>query len=239
MKKLIQALISSAGYTRIVKALIRSSIIHEKSEKFRRDVVNAMQSAKFEAEELSDVRKLATYDDLVDATVERASASLPVWIELGVMTGRSARKLVAAAAKQSKSVELHGFDSFEGLPEDWHSRAKKGAFAITPPKFKEKNIHIHVGLFDDTLPEFAKGLSGQIGFIHVDSDLYSSAKTAFDTFKPFIDKGTVILFDEYWNYPEFMDHEIKAFREFLDDTGLDFEYIGYYPDHMQLSVVIK
>ncbi|MEP5621205.1 MAG: hypothetical protein ABJP82_01350, partial [Hyphomicrobiales bacterium] len=70
------------------------------------------------------------------------------------------------------------------------------------------------------------------------SDLYSSAKTAFDELKPFIGKGTVILFDEYWNYPEFMEHEIKAFREFLAQTGLGFEYIGYYPDHMQLSVVI-
>ncbi|MEP3048382.1 MAG: class I SAM-dependent methyltransferase [Hyphomicrobiales bacterium] len=238
MKKLIQSLISSAGYTRIVKALIRSSIIHEKSEKFRRDVINAISAAQFEADELQGVKKFPTYDELVSSTIERASNDDHIWVELGVMTGRSARKLVAEAARQGRSAELHGFDSFEGLPEDWHARAKKGAFAIRQPTFSETNIHIHVGLFDETLPVFAKGLKAQIGLIHIDSDLYSSAKTAFDELKPFIGKGTVILFDEYWNYPEFMEHEIKAFREFLAQTGLGFEYIGYYPDHMQLSVVI-
>ncbi len=238
-KSFVRKIITDRSYTRVVKALIRNAIIHEKSEKFRRDVVNAIQSFEFESNELSDVIAFDSLEGLLKETITRVNPNLSEWIELGVMTGNSARQIAAFATKQNLTMTLHGFDSFEGLPEDWHARAKQGAFAIRQPSFSEPNIKVHVGLFDTTLPIFAAELESQLGFIHVDSDLYSSAKTAFDILGAYIKPGTVILFDEYWNYPEFRDHEIKAFEEFITANNLDFEYIGYYKDHMQLSIIIK
>ena len=58
-------------------------------------------------------------------------------------------------------------------------------------------------------------LNEQIGFLHVDSDLYPSAKTAFVSISDYLKPGTVIFFDEYWNYAEYAEHEIKAFKKFF------------------------
>jgi len=237
-KKLVVKTVEGSTYNRVVKVLIRNTIVHEKSEKFRRDVVNAQRAFEFESTALKDVKPFNSYSDLDEATLSRVNVDHRTWIELGVMTGDSSRFIAKIAKKLGLEMVLHGFDSFDGLPEDWHNRALKGAFAIKEPVFSEPNIKIHKGLFDDTLPKFNLTFSEPLGFIHLDSDLYSSAKTTFDSFKDKIVPGTVILFDEYWNYPEFLEHEIKAFEEFLSESGLGFEYIGYYKDHMQLSVVI-
>lgn len=59
--------------------------------------------------------------------------------------------------------------------------------------------------------------------MHIDCDIYSSTKCAFDTFRDNIKPGTVIVFDELWNYPDYKNHEMKAFAEYPDETGLDFE----------------
>lgn len=236
-KSIIRNLIQSKFMTRITKALIRNAIIHEKSEKYRRDVKNAIQSYEFEKAEFQNVKQFEKWEDLMFESIKHVSPDMTVWIEGGVMTGTSIRAMARYAKKLNLKPEIHGFDSFEGLPEDWHARAKKGAFAIKQPKFKEKNIKLHVGLFEDTMPKFTKNNNSQIGFLHVDSDLYSSAKCTFENFN--IGKGTVILFDEYWNYPEFREHEIKAFKEFIQKTGLSFRYIGYNKNHMQASVIIE
>lgn len=58
-------------------------------------------------------------------------------------------------------------------------------------------------------------------------DLYSSAKTILTLLKKQIVTGTVIQFDEYFNYPSFELHELKAFHEFLDETGFSCDCIGY------------
>ncbi len=237
-KNCVIRIVENPAYNRIVKVLIRNTIVHEKSEKFRRDVVNAQRAFEFENTVLKDVKPFKSYIDLVEATITHVAADRGTWIELGVMTGNSSRLIAKVAKKLGLDMMLHGFDSFEGLPEDWHDRALKGSFAIKEPIFSEPNIRIHKGLFDETLPKFNQTFNEALGFIHLDSDLYSSAKMTFDSFKEKIVPGTVILFDEYWNYPEFLEHEIKAFEEFLMETGLGYEFIGYYKDHMQLSVVI-
>ena len=41
--------------------------------------------------------------------------------------------------------------------------------------------------------------------------------------------GTVIVFDEYWNYPGWRQHEHLAFEEFKAKTGIVSEAIGFVP----------
>jgi hypothetical protein len=80
---------------------------------------------------------------------------------------------------------------------------------------------------------------GQIGFLHIDSDLYSSAKTIFELLSSRLRPGAVIVFDEYFNYPEWEEGEYKAFMEFLDKTGLSIEFIGYHRNEEQVAVILK
>lgn len=156
-------------------------------------------------------------------------------MEFGVYKGNSIN--ILSGTKPDKI--FYGFDSFEGLPETWKSSNLKGHFTLNGnlPKVNE-NVRLIKGWFNETLPEFIKEHPEPCAFIHVDCDLYSSTKTIFDNLKNQIVSGTVIAFDEYFNYPTWQEHEYKVFMEFIAWSGLDFEYIARTNSH-QVAVKIK
>lgn len=153
-------------------------------------------------------------------------------LELGVASGRTINYIA-----QRVEHEVHGFDSFQGLPEDWTPQFKKGAFAQEPPAVAG-NVKLHVGLFDKTIAKFAEDYLGAISVIHIDCDLYSSTKVALDILTSRIMPGTKIIFDEYFNYPGWQHHERKAFSEFCRKNGVSYKYLGYVPSHQQVAVEI-
>ncbi|MGY1834630.1 class I SAM-dependent methyltransferase [Blastococcus sp. SYSU DS0510] len=149
-------------------------------------------------------------------------------LEFGVHTGDTLRRITA------RRSPTHGFDSFEGLPEDWRTGYDQGHFARTPPVIPGSTMH--VGWFDDTLPKFFKEHERHIAFAHLDADLYSSTATIFREGEDRFIAGTVLLFDEYLNYPGWQQHEHKAFGEFIERTGHGFEYLAYNALHEQVLV---
>lgn len=159
-----------------------------------------------------------------------------VFAEFGVHQGTS---ISVIAARTTNTV--YGFDSFEGLPEDWMATFRKGAFDLkgVPPALAAPNIRLIKGWFDATLPAFAAEVAGPAAFLHVDSDLYSSAKTIFDTLGDRIVTGTVIVFDEYMNYPGWEQHEAKAFAEFCRARNVTYRYVAYAPGGNSAAVVIE
>jgi len=142
-------------------------------------------------------------------------------------------------AMRRPKVDVHGFDSFEGLPEAWSGFSMdKGAFARSGklPRVP-KNVTLHKGWFDATLPGWLKANSGQVAFLHVDCDLYSSTKTIFEGLSSRIIVGTVIVFDEYFGYPNWKNHEYKAFQEFVAEHQVTYEYLVYA--RTQVAVKIR
>lgn len=123
---------------------------------------------------------------------------------------------------------VHGFDSLQGLPEDWfgHNKAGSHSSGNQRPALPE-NAKLHVGWFDEVLPRFLAQHPGNAAFIHIDCDVYSSTRTVFDLIGERIVPGSVIQFDEYFNYPGWQQHEFRAFQEFIADSGLDYSYLGY------------
>jgi predicted O-methyltransferase YrrM len=165
-----------------------------------------------------------------------AAPSEGLVMEFGVSRGESINLL----AERLPSQKVHGFDSFKGLPEAWHVSYASGAFEEEDgwrPAVRD-NVELHVGWFNETLPGFLEAHPGPIRLLHVDSDLYSSAKYVFDTAGDRIVSGTVIVFDEYFNYPGWEDHEYKAFQEFLAQRGLKYEYLSYTLNYTQVVVKI-
>ncbi len=69
------------------------------------------------------------------------------------------------------------------------------------------------GLFKHTLPSFVKEWSSQACLVHVDCVLYHSTVDCLLPLLPRCQRGTVILFDEYYNYDGFAKHEWLAWRE--------------------------
>ncbi|HLW40489.1 MAG TPA: class I SAM-dependent methyltransferase [Brumimicrobium sp.] len=157
-----------------------------------------------------------------------------VFCEFGVYKGKSVN-YIARRIKQ----EIHAFDSFEGLPETWLSTHKKGHFALNKLPSFEPNVVIHKGWFDETLPDFVKNQNEKIAFLHIDCDLYSSTKTIFNFLNQQIVEGTIILFDEYFNYPFWEQHEYKAFQEFVSEHNIEYEYLCYSSRTFGSKVAVK
>jgi hypothetical protein len=151
-------------------------------------------------------------------------------LEFGVGRGRSMRWIASAV-----EGVVHGFDSFEGIQEHWNGNPI-GAFAQKQVPKVPDNVELHVGYFDATVPGFLESHSDTIAFLHVDCDLYSSTVTIFELLGDRLRAGSVILFDEYYNFHRWQQHEFKAFQEFVEKSGLAYEYIAYSVTGQQAAV---
>jgi predicted O-methyltransferase YrrM len=154
-------------------------------------------------------------------------------LEFGVFSGKSINRIA-----EHKTGPVYGFDSFEGLPEDWRAGYEKGRFNRADLPAVAPNVELIVGWFDRTLPKFLDEHPGPVSLIHMDCDLYTSTQTTLTQLRQRIVPGTIILFDEYFNYPGWEMHEHKAFREFVESWDVQYEYIGLNPNHQQVAVRI-
>ena len=75
-----------------------------------------------------------------------------------------------------------------------------------------------------------------MAFLHIDSDLYSSASYVLDRLRDRIRPGTIILFDEYFNFPGWQQDEFRAWQEFVDCNHVRYEYIGMVTRHQKVAV---
>lgn len=160
------------------------------------------------------------------------------YAEFGVWKGES----LSFIADRVETL-VYGFDSFEGLPEDWYPTHAKGMFdlggALPQLKTRRGNVQLVKGWFEDTVPQFAREVSGPAAFLHIDSDLYSSARTVLEVLGDRIVPGSVIVFDEYLNYPGWQDGEVQAWREFCEARAVRYRYVGYTPAWESALVVVE
>jgi predicted O-methyltransferase YrrM len=154
-------------------------------------------------------------------------------LEFGVYTGRS----LTVIAEVRKGREVYGFDSFQGLPEVYRPHVRDGAFAVEE-RPRVEGAELVVGYFDDTLPGFLETHPGPVDFVHVDGDLYSSAVTVLELVGPRLLAGSVLVFDEFFNYPGWRKHEFRAWEEWLERTGAQVEYEAYTSNNEQVAVRI-
>src|SRR3954463_8798842 len=155
-------------------------------------------------------------------------------LECGVFEGRS----LAVIADARKGREVFGFDSFQGLPEDYRPHVRQGAFALERAPEVE-GAELVVGWFDDTLPGFLDAHPGPVDFLHVDGDLYSSTVTVLRLVGPRLHPGSVVVFDEFFNWPGWEDDgEFRAWQEYLARTGTQAEYVAYTVNDEQVVVRI-
>jgi hypothetical protein len=157
-----------------------------------------------------------------------------MYCEFGVYQGKTINYI---AAKTGATV--HGFDSFEGLPDNWRPGFAAGVFEVAGLPGVRPNVRLHKGWFKDSLPRFARSHPEPLAFGHLDADLYSSTKDVFEALGDRIVAGTVLQFDEFFNYPGWQEGEFKAFDEFCKARQAEIEYIGYVPDDEQVAVRIK
>ena len=153
--------------------------------------------------------------------------------EFGVSRGGSIRYI----AKHFKNRTIHGFDSFEGIPEAWAGN-DEGAFS-THGKFPKvpSNVKFWPGWFEDSIPKWREKYNDQLAYVHIDCDLYSSTKTIFDGIGDLMGSGTVILFDDYFNFPDWENDGHKVLEDAIKKHNWEIEYLAYA--WKELAIKIK
>ena len=154
-------------------------------------------------------------------------------LEFGVWKGASINRIALMKSKKT----IYGFDSFKGLPEDWRIDVKKDAFKLNALPKTFPNVKLIEGLFEDTLPDFLNEHGEHAAFIHIDSDLYSSAAVILKSLRDRIVPATIIVFDEYFNFIDWQNGEYKAFREFSELNNVKYKYIGYSNQSVAIKIV--
>ena len=169
-----------------------------------------------------------------------------VIMEFGVYKGLTINYL----AKTNTDSTIYGFDSFEGLPEKWEishnskfNKHHKGYFALEQlPEF-EPNVKIFRGWFDQTISIWKTHYrNSKIKFLHIDSDLYSSAITVLFELNENIVPGSIIRFDDFYpwskkKYDRWPEGEFKALYDWMQKFNREAKIIAR-TDHWGCSIII-
>lgn len=231
MIKLFNKIAIRPKIRRFLDSYFRNNLAFDLEVNLRMRALNS--TCEYIEKNMVDIPLFDSKQEALDFALEEISFEGLI-CEFGVWKGESINHIA-----RKKPQKIHAFDSFEGLPETWLSSHKKGHFALKNLPIFEENIVIHKGWFDDTLPKFVKESTENISFLHIDCDLYSSTKTIFKSLDLQIVVGTIILFDEYFNYPFWEHHEFKAFQEFVKQNSISYEYLCYSSNTFGSKVAVR
>lgn len=209
---------------------------------------------------LSDLRRrkisghtlLREASQLPDPSPENSDELL---LDLGVWLGWSTR-LVSDASNRT----VYGFDTFEGLVEDWQiddqMLLKKGTFSLSDPVaqrfIRDTGVTLHDGVpdvlgrkvqyikgstYDTLVPFLAERPGAPIRLFHMDLDTYESCLHGLETCKDRFTEGSILVFDEYL----VTNGEMLAFFEFQNRYGLEWQYRawGLEVGEMNVEMVVS
>jgi hypothetical protein len=194
------------------------------------------ESAQFTIDHMPEAKSFSDCWEYRRWVLEKAT-SHGTYLEFGVADGST----LDFFARLRPDCQFFGFDSFIGLPEFWKDGFDEGRFAQTRLPDVPKNVELIKGWFSVTIPPFVNRVdtpAKDIAFIHVDCDLYSSTRDVLEGCYAGLRPGTIIAFDEYFNYPGWMAHEHKAWCEFAIDRGITYRYIAYVENANQVAIEI-
>lgn len=161
------------------------------------------------------------------------------YLEFGVAEGESIREW--ARLNSHPGSRFFGFDSFEGLPEDWRGvfgKTPKGTFGThgRPPEIEnEARVTWVVGLFQDTLPGFLQSFQprGRL-VVHLDADLYSSTLYVLAVISGILGPGTIVQFDDFSSF----DDVFRALEDFASAFRKGYRLLacgGQYYDQVAIQ----
>lgn len=216
--------------------IINENELYKSAEYARKHFNKAMQFASREAFWLYclEVGKKTTKV----STKEMKSKNNQVVLEFGVYKGYS----INFFARNFPCAQIFGFDSFEGLEENWTgTKALKRSFNMNGKlPTVESNVNLIKGWFSESLPKFISSFDlndKQISILHMDADTYTPTKYVLTSLSTHIRKGTVIIFDEYFGYTNWQMHEFKAFQEHVKRFKVKYNYIAYTNQQVAVEIL--
>ncbi len=162
------------------------------------------------------------------------------YLEFGVYQGYTIKYWSTINANPNS--RFYGFDSFEGLPEDWAGafvRVPKGTFDTEGaiPECDDPRVAFHKGWFQNSLPVFLETFKVQNRLlIHCDADLYTSTLYVLCTLHSLLKPGTLIVFDEFSGATD----EFRAFTDYTSSFLLKYRVVaqvGSQCDQLAVQVI--
>ena len=160
------------------------------------------------------------------------------YLEFGVAAGQS-MKLWLGINKCAQS-RFFGFDSFEGLPEDWDENNLKGQFDQNGqiPSYTDDRLTFIKGWFQETVDDFSLNFTPENRLVlHMDAQLYSSTLYALMHLDRHIVDGTIIIFDEFT--ARICIDEFAALQDYCKACYKDYTYIAAHQDFMRVAIEMK
>jgi hypothetical protein len=149
--------------------------------------------------------------DVFAEIVGRLRSPRPLYLEFGVHEGRTLQWW--SEHLDTPGARFVGFDSFDGLPHDWHADAPAGSFATGRiPEIADPRVEIVPGWFSETLPGRELPPHDEL-VVNVDCDLYSSTREVLDWLEAHLRPGTLVYFDDLFDH----DAELRAVWEWVDE----------------------
>lgn len=201
--------------------------------------INANAALLVWCKEHSTANVFRTYRDFYRHINTEVLDSEPIdFLEFGVYKGTSLFSW--AAINNNEKSRFFGFDSFEGLPEDWfHARrtVRKGHFDTSGrvPETSDSRIRFVKGLFQETLPSFLRTFTPHNRLvIHNDSDLYSSTLYCLTQLDPILTPASVLIFDELFS----ATHEFRALLDYVQAYRRDYTVLAAMGANPYLRVAL-
>jgi len=160
-----------------------------------------------------------------------------LYLEFGVAQALSFKWWINRLKNQNS--KFIGFDTFEGLPEDWGTFFKKGDMLGNIPNLNDDRATFVKGIFQDTLNNYIdqnkEDVKGKRKIIHMDADLFSATIFTLSQFYPYLNKGDIILFDEF----NVANHEYFAFKIFTEAYYVKLKPIAAINNFYQVAFVVE
>ena len=156
------------------------------------------------------------------------------YLEFGVAGGTSLRWWLKE--NTNPGSRFFGFDTFEGLPEDW-GMFKKGEMGPGALPFEDKRCQLIKGLFQKTVPQFMESAafdSTTRKVLHLDADLFSSTLFVLMSFATHLKPGDILIFDEFC----VPNHEFLAFDIFTRIHSVRYEFLGAVNNYLQVAMKV-
>jgi O-methyltransferase len=179
------------------------------------------------------LRRYNLYNALIES---EKVGSLPIdFFEFGVSGGDTFRWWLEH--NKNPDSRFYGFDTFEGLPEDFgHIGKGQMAVALESLNITDSRATFYKGLFQDTLVPFLEQYkSDRKKLIHMDADLFSATIFSLSQLYRYLNEGDIIFFDEF-AVPK---HEFMAFKIFTDSFYVKYEVIAAANNYLFVAVKIK
>ena len=182
------------------------------------------------------VRKYDDRFNLHDYVVKSENLeNAPIYyFEFGVAGGTSFKWWLNST--KNPDSKFFGFDTFEGLPEDW-GIFKKGEMSPDQLEFQDTRYKFYKGLFQSTVPDFLKDTHLSLSYrkiFHMDADLFSSTLFVLSSISNILKPGDILIFDEFC----VPNHEFFAFNIFIESFNIKYETLGAVNNYLQVAVKI-